>query len=253
MPRALATIASLALFCVTSAGCDEPAAPTGATTASARPSAATAPPPPPPKPKTMPPLSVDADGPYLGGTRVKLASPADRERLVKVAAELPIEGKPVVLQAEKKAKTPDVAAVVDALGRAGAPKVTIQTDGRDDVPKQVDVTPPSRLSSPPACSVATMVLKDLSTAVWPFAGGLGKRHSKGFAGPDLSHTSESLEKAIAGCESSIALVSGDDTILWEMTYNLAGTLVVADKKKKLDTVVVLAEAPVAGRAVTLSR
>jgi hypothetical protein len=95
-----------------------------------------------------------------------------------------------------------------------------------------------------------MVMKDdLSTAVWPYKGGLGKRQRKGLAGPDLSHTGETLEKEIGACDSTMAFFSSDDGVGWEMAYNLAGTVVISDKKKKIDTLVLLHEAPVAGRAV----
>lgn len=207
----------------------------------------------PPRPKTMPELLVDPEGPYLGGQRIDLAAAGGREKLTQVVKDLPIDGKPVTLLAEKKAKIQYVAAVVAELGKAGAPKVTIKTDGRDDLPKEIVVTPENRVASPPACSVSAMVIKDLSTAVWPFGGGVGRRHRKGFAGPDLSHTSEQLKKDLAGCESTMAFFSSDETILWEMAYNLAGTVIVSDEKKKIDTLVLLREIPVAGRPVTLSK
>ncbi len=39
----------------------------------------------------------------------------------------------------------------------------------------------------------------------------------------------------------------DDEVPWEMTHNLAGTVIASDAKKKLDTLVLLRAAPVAGR------
>jgi biopolymer transport protein ExbD len=215
--------------------------------------AAKAEPPPPPKPKSMPHLIVDASGPYLDGQRVDMTQEGAAEKIAKIVKGLPIEGKPVTLIAEKKAKTPHVAIVVSELGLAGAPKVTIRTDGRDDLPKEIVVTPDSLISNPPGCSVCATVMKDLSTAVWPFKGGLGRRHRKGFAGPDLSHTAEQLKKDLAGCDSKLAFFSGDDTIGWEMTYNLAGTVLNSDEKKRIETLVIPREAPVAGRAVTLGK
>ena len=119
----------------------------------------------------MPELLVDNEGPYLGGTRINLADAQGAEKLAKLVKELPINGAPVTLIVEKKAKTPYVAAVVAALGEAGAPKITIKTDGRDDLPKEITVTPEVRISTLPACTVTTMVLKDLSTAIWPVKGG----------------------------------------------------------------------------------
>jgi biopolymer transport protein ExbD len=207
----------------------------------------------PPRPKTMPDLLVDPEGPYLGGQRIDLVAAGGREKLTQVVKDLPIDGKPVTLLAEKKAKIQNVAAVVAELGKAGAPKITIKTDGRDDLPKEIVVTPENRVTSPPACSVSAMVIKDLSTAVWPFAGGVGRRHRKGFAGPDLSHTGEQLKKDLSSCESTIAFFSSDETIPWEMAYNLAGTIMVSDDKKKIDTLVLLREIPVAGRPVTLAK
>src|SRR6185369_12893004 len=101
------------------------------------------------------------------------------------------------------------------------------------------------------CSIVTMVLKDFSTAVWTIKGGLGKRQRKGLAGPDLSNTGEQLEKDIAACESTIAFFSSEESVSWESAFNLAGTVIVSDKKKKIETVVLLREEPVAGRVVTL--
>jgi len=249
--------AALALLVVTTtAACDDDKSKTGAAasasaSAAAAPTATT-----PPKPKTMPALIVDSLGPYLGQTRVDMKQENWPDKLAAAVKDLPINGEQVTLIAEKKARTPDVAAVVAELGRAGAPKVLIKTDGRDDVPKELLVTPPDKVSSPPGCSVTVSVLKDLSTAVWPFKGGLGKKHRKGFAGPDLSNTGDAIKKDLAACDSSYAFFSADDSVTWEMAYNLAGTLKVVDDKsdkKKIDTLVLLAESPVAGRAVTLKK
>jgi biopolymer transport protein ExbD len=237
------------------AACDDDSKSTGGKGASASAAATTAAPAPPapPKPKGMPELSVDNDGPYLAGTRINMADPQGAEKLSKLVKELPINGNPVTLIVEKKAKTPYVAAVVAALGEAGAPKVTIKTDGRDDLPKEITVTPEVRVASVPACTVTTMVLKDLSTAIWPVKGGTAKKQRKGMAGPDLSNTGEQITKDLAGCDSTIAVFSGDEAVPWENAFNLAGTALKADEKKKIETLVLPREAPVAGRAVTLSK
>ena len=118
------------------------------------------------------------------------------------------------------------------------------------MPKEITVTPESRVSAPPGCSVTATVLKDLSTALWPVKGAMAKRQRKGLAGPDLSHTGEELTKQIAACDSTMAFFSSDDEISWELAFNLAGTVVKADEKKKIDTLVLLREEPVAGRPVT---
>ena len=203
----------------------------------------------PPKPKGMPELLVDPEGPYLGGKRVDMKADNAKDRLAEAVKALPINGQEVTLLVEKKAKTSYVAAVVAALGAAGAPKVLLKTDGRDDLPKELKVTPQDRVSSPAGCSVAAMVLKDLSTAVWPYKGGLGKRQRKGLAGPDLSHTGETLEKELESCDSTMAFFSADDEVPWVMAFNIGGTIVQSDKKKHIDTLVLLKEAPVAGRAI----
>ena len=237
-------------------GCDDDSPKTtGGPGASASAIATTATPTPaaPIKPKGMPELLVDNDGPYLGGTRINLADPQGAEKLAKVVKDLPINGEKVTLIVEKKAKTPYVAAVVAALGEAGAPRVTIKTDGRDDLPKEITVTPETRIATLPACTVTTMVLKDLSTAIWPVKGGTAKKQRKGMAGPDLSNTGEQITKDLAGCDSTMAVFSGDEAVPWENAFNLAGTTLKADEKKKIDTLVLPREAPVAGRAVTLSK
>jgi biopolymer transport protein ExbD len=236
-------------------GCDDPpkpgaasatasvsAAPTAAPTATER-----------PKPTTMPELIVDTDGPYLGGQRVKLGDAEGAEKLTKIVKDLPINGSPVTLQVDKKAKTSHVAAVVAALGEAGAPKVIIKTEGRNDLAKEIAVTPESRVTTAPACSIVVTVLKDFSTAIWPLRGAQAKKQRKGLAGPDFSHTGEALEKDLAACDSPDAFFSGDDGVAWESTFNLAGTVLASDKKKRIDTVVLLHEEPVAGRAVTLGK
>lgn len=205
------------------------------------------------KPKAMPDLLVDPEGPYLGGKRVDANAADAKEKMAAILKDLPINAQPVTLLAEKKAKTRHVGMVVDALGEAGAPKVVLKTDGRNDLPKEIVVVPSTKIPSAPGCSIATTVLDDLSTAIWPARGGLGKKQRKGLAGPDLSRTGETLEKDLAGCESNVAFFSSDPSIQWELAFNLAGTLVNADTKKKIDSLVVLAEAPVAGRALPMAK
>jgi hypothetical protein len=72
----------------------------------------------------------------------------------------------------------------------------------------------------------------------------------------LSNTADIIKRDLVACDSSYAFFSADDTIGWEMAYNLAGTLKVTDdksEKKKIETLVLLAESPVAGRAVALGK
>lgn len=206
-----------------------------------------------PKPKGMPSLLVDAEGPYIGVERVRMNETTWPEKLAKLVKELPINGQPVPLVVDKKAKILHVAAVVTELGKAGAPKVIVKTEGRADVPKEISVTPEPRVSSPASCSETAMVLKDLSTALWPIKGGTAKKQRKGFAGPDLSNTGDQMKKDLAGCESNVAFFSADETVEWQMAYNLAGTLLNSDEKKKIDSLVLLSQVPVAGRPVTIGK
>jgi biopolymer transport protein ExbD len=249
---ALSLLAIAALLAACDDGPPKAAGGTGAS-ATASTTIAAPTPPAPAKPKGMPELLVDNDGPYLAGTRINLADPQGPEKLAKIVKELPINGQQVTLTVEKKAKTPYVAAVVAALGDAGAPTVKIKTDGRDDLPKEITVTPEARVAALPACTVTVMVLKDLSTAVWAVRGGRAKQHRKGMAGPDLSNTGEQITKDLAGCDATMALFSGDESVPWENAFNLAGTTLKADEKKKLETLVLPREAPVAGRAVTIAK
>ena len=237
------------------AACDDgPPKPAGTGASATAPTTIAAPAPPTPaKPKGMPELLVDNDGPYLAGTRINLADPQGPEKLAKIVKELPINGQQVTLTVEKKAKTPYVAAVVAALGDAGAPTGKIKTDGRDDLPKEITVTPEARVAALPACTVTVMVLKDLSTAIWAVRGGRAKQQRKGMAGPDLSNTGEQITKDLAGCDATMALFSGDESVPWENAFNLAGTALKADEKKKLETLVLPREAPVAGRPVTIAK
>jgi biopolymer transport protein ExbD len=238
--------------------CDDPpkngAAASASAQASAAPSASAAPTATErPKPTAMPDILVDTDGPYIGGSRVKMGVPETADNLAKLVKDLPINGKAVAIRADKKAKASHVSAVVEALGAAGAPRVTIKTEGRNDLPKEIPVTPESRVTSAAPCSAVATVLKDFSTAVWAVKGGLGKKQRKGLAGPDFSHTGETLEKDLAACDSPAAFFQGDDGVGWESIFNLAGTILVSDKKKRIDTLVLLHEEPVAGRPVALGK
>src|SRR5262245_38236541 len=110
-PRAAPTPARLAaslVFALALAACDDPksskptpsaqpeASPTPSASPSGSPSAnagsgASAE---PAKPKTMPDLLVDSEGPYLAGTRIELHQPGGQEKLDRIIKNLPIEGNP---------------------------------------------------------------------------------------------------------------------------------------------------------------
>ncbi|MFT3774445.1 MAG: biopolymer transporter ExbD [Minicystis sp.] len=255
MCRSPLLLAGAMVIATFASACDDPPKTGGAASASAAAPSATAAAAPTERPKltAMPDILIDSDGPYLGGTRVKMGDPDSAERLAKIVKDLPVNGKAVTIRADRKAKASHVSAVVEAFGDAGAPKVLIKTEGRNDLPKEIAVTPESRVSSAPPCSVVATVTKDFATAVWALKGGLGKKQRKGLAGPDFSHTGETLEKDLAACDSPNAFFQGDDGVGWESVFNLAGTILVSDKKKRIDSLTLLHEEPVAGRPVTLGK
>src|SRR5689334_5763166 len=103
LSRSLSFLLALAPL---AAGCDDPPKAGGSASASASGAASAAPTPAAdptdrPKPTTMPELVVDEDGPYLGGSRVKLADPTGPEKLLKIVKDLPVNGKPVTLLVDK--------------------------------------------------------------------------------------------------------------------------------------------------------
>ena len=242
---ALAAVLSTAL----SLGCgdDKPAA----TSASAAPtSAPTAAKSAKPKADGPPVVTVDDQGPYINGERMKLKENGGPEKLKRVIGDLKDKTKQIDLVVLKKAMVPDVIAVVHELGAVGVPSIKIKADGRDDLPKELIVIPQSKLTDKVApCSVVAMVDKDLSTDVWAVQGGAGRKHSKGFAGPDLTLTGDTLKKAFEKCESPVAFFSADESLEWELAHNIGGTMVKADATQKVKTLVLLDEIPVPGRAV----
>jgi hypothetical protein len=202
----------------------------------------------------MPIVSVDDMGPYIGGERASIKDQAGKDRLHALVGALPIKGREVTLTVLKKAKIPDVAAVVRELGLAGAPSVRISSsDARKDVPKELVVVPLEKLTEKaPGCAITAMVEKDLSTAVWSIKGGQGKKHDKGLAGPDLGNTGVTLEKALKNCDSTIAFFTAEPTLDWEHAHNIGGTILTSDTEKKIKTLVFLEKTPVPGREVDLT-
>jgi hypothetical protein len=203
------------------------------------------------KPTEMPAVTVDDMGPFIAGQRANLKEQDGPAKLKKVVSELPINGKEVPLVILKKAKIPDVLAVVRELGAAGAPSVKVKVgEGRGDLPKEFSIVPQSKLTEKPqACAVVAMISKNLATDVWGIKGGTGKRHVKGFAGPDLSNTGETLKKVLKKCDSKIAFFSADESLDWELAHMIGGAILANDEDKKITTLVLLDEAPVPGRPV----
>jgi len=219
---------------------------------SAAPTAAPAPP--PSDEKTMPTLLVDLDGIVVGTTRIKkLKTDADKAKVETAVADLPYTSDPVKIRVLKKAKTPFVSELVWQLGKAGAKSIIIKTDARDDLAQELRLAPESSLGEVPECSVAAMVTKSADTGVWPFKGGGGRKHSKGFAGPDLTNTEATIKKRLEACESDVALFSAAENMGWEHAFNMGALLVRADEKKKIKKLILLGIEPVAGRSIELRK
>lgn len=235
-----------------SLGCGSEAKPEPSAKASSEPAKTTPPATSAKAPDTMPAVTVDEMGPFIDGQRAVLKDTGGPEKLKKIVEGLPIKGKEVELVVIKKAKLSDVAAVIAALGAAGAPTVKVKADSRGDLPKELVVTPQNKLSgAPAACSVVTFITDKFETDVWTIGGGTAKKHVKGFAGPDLSNAGESIKKDVKKCDSKIAFFTAADGLEWEIAHLAGGALRVNDEEKKIESLVLLNEAPVPGRPVKL--
>lgn len=243
---ALGLVVTLAI-----AGCGDSKTDVASASADAKPTSTAAPAASKPKSNDMPPVTVDDEGPYINGERANLKDDAGKKKLHDIVAALPINGKEVTLIILQKAKVPDVTAVIHELGLAGAPTIRVSDgEARKDVPKELVITPkvPDKVDG---CAIVAMVEKDMSTAVWSIKGGIGKKHDKGLAGPDLGNTGETLEKELKKCSSTVAFFAAAPTLNWELAHDIGGSVMVNDKEKKIATLVFLEEAPVPGREVTL--
>ena len=204
--------------------------------------------------KEMPSVTIDDLGAYIGGFRASdLDKPGGRKKLEEIVAAMPINGQTVTMTAMKKASVRDVFETIWALGKAGAPKVIIKTDARDDLPKELTVTPQNHVKDPPGCSVAAMVTDNADTGVWAFRGGLGRRHRKGMAGPDLSNTGDTIAKDLKRCKSDTAFFSAAYNMPWEHAFAMGALIVKADVDGKIDKLVLLGDEPVAGRKIELRK
>lgn len=252
---ALAASALLSFVLVGSGGCDDKPAP-GSSPPAATPTTPAAPPPTKPASVTKestPDVLVDELGPLLGSERIDVNAKDWPTRLDAAAAKLGVSQKSVPLNAARNAKTQYVAAVVDALGAAGAVQVEVKTPGRSSANAVLKLTPERAVSpaAAPDCAAVAMVRKDSTSAVWRLKGGVASKFSKGFAGPDLSMTMDGLTKTIDPCPASAWFFSADDNVIWGLTFDLGVAVATANPPTKATINVLLHEAPVAGRAVKL--
>jgi hypothetical protein len=98
-----------------------------------------------------------------------------------------------------------------------------------------------------------MVLEDLGVTFWPIRGGLAKRYTKGMAGPDLSAMHQVMQKEEAACRSRLFFVSAADAVEWGHAYDLAASVKAHEPPYSVETIVLLREAPVAGKKVDVGK
>jgi len=208
----------------------------------------------PPKPKGPPELAIDELGPKVGFSRVLLDKPEGRDKLAKEIKEIKehYDGKEATLSVIRKAKMVWVMTMMQELGKIGATKVIIKTDTREEFPKELAFTPLARAPEPEPCALVGLIMEDRSSAIWKVGGGLAMRRAKGFAGPDLSTTAETIERMAKACkQSNMFFVSAAENVEWGLAYDLAAsTRKIEDVK--FDHVLLLEKFPTAGRKVDLN-
>jgi hypothetical protein len=207
----------------------------------------------PPKPTGPPHLTIDTLGPKVGFNRALLDKPEGRAQLSQEVAAVRqhFEGKEAPVIVDRKAKISWVIAMIDELGKVGVTAVKVKTETRKEFPAEITFLPPAKASSAP-CSPVAMVLEDRGTAVWKLSGGTAMKRARGFAGPDLSMTQETIERIGKGCSGASAIfVSGAEAIEWGLVYDLAGSAKTL-AAPKFDSVVLLPETPVPGHKVDVS-
>lgn len=207
------------------------------------------------KPSGPPQLSIDDLGPKVGYTRVLLERPEGKDKLTEELETVKshFEGKDATLVVVRQAKLPWVVAMIDGLSKIGAKRVVVKTETRKEFPTELAFTPQDQAPDAPACALAGMILEDRGTAIWKISGGTASKRAKGFAGPDLSTTAETIERYAKACKDShLFFVSAAPVIEWGLAYDLAA----AAKKVEgagLDMPVLLRETPTAGRKVELKK
>jgi hypothetical protein len=208
-----------------------------------------------PKSSGVPQLAIDDLGPKVGFTRVLLERPEGKDKLAEEleAVKTHFQDKDAPVVVVRMAKMTWVVTMIDALSKIGAKRVVIKTETRKEFPTELAFTPQDKAPAAEPCSLAGMILEDRATAIWKVSGGTASKRAKGFAGPDLSTTAETIERYAKACKnSSLFFVSAAPPIEWGLAYDLA-----ASAKKiegiQLDTPVVLRETPTAGRKVDLGK
>jgi hypothetical protein len=160
-------------------------------------------------------------------------------------------GKEVHIVASRDTNTQWVVAMLRNLERIGASALFVRTPTRKEFTTELEFLSEQKAKGMPTCSVVATVREDRGTAVWRLSGGTASKRSKGFAGPDLSMTADTLERYFKGCKQSDTLfLSGAEGIEWGLVYDLAASSKKLEKAK-FERLVLLSEPPTAGRPVRL--
>jgi hypothetical protein len=208
----------------------------------------------PPKPQGPPELSLDASGPKVGFARIVIQKAEDYEKLRKEIEGVRNEynGKEAHIVASRDTNTQWVVAMLKNLESIGATGLYVKTPTRKEFSNELEFLPQAKAADRPACSVVAIVREDRGTAVWRLSGGTASKRSKGFAGPDLSMTADTLERYYKGCKQSDTLfVTGAEGIQWGLVYDLAASAKKIEKAN-YEHLALLSEPPTAGRPVRLS-
>ena len=208
----------------------------------------------PPKPQGPPELSLDSVGPKVGFTRIVLQKAEDYDKLRKEIQGVrdQFNGKDVHVVASRDTNTQWVVAMLKDLEAIGASALYVRTQTRKEFSGELEFLTQEKAAALPSCSVVAIVREDRGTAVWRLSGGTASKRTKGFAGPDLSMTADTLERYYKGCKQSDTLfVSGAEGIEWGLVYDLAASARKLEKAK-YEHLALLSEPPIAGRPVKLA-
>ncbi len=238
--------------------CDEPkkdsAAPSAAASASEAPAPSASAPAGPRPFSVMPDMFVDDSAIAIGPERIDLNKADGAAKLKETVDRVPADNKQVTLRTTTKASPRDVGAVITQLGKHGVPTILLKMEGgRKDLPGEIVITPEGRIESADDCSVVASVLEDLSTGVWTFKGGGGKKARKGLSGPDITATGDNIQGSLKGCGSKTAFFSVSPKLRWEHAFHIGALIRKTDADAKIDKLVYLSEEPVAGRPVKLPK
>ncbi len=207
-----------------------------------------------PKPQGPPELSLDSSGPKVGFTRIVIQKPEDYDKLHKEIAGVrnDFNGKDVHVVASRDTKTEWVVALLKELEAIGASALYVRTETRKEFSNELEFLTQLKAAGKPSCSVVAIVREDRGTAVWRLSGGTASKRTRGFAGPDLAMTGDTLERFYKGCKQSDTLfVSGAEGIEWGLVFDLAASAKKLEKAS-YEHLALLSEPPTAGRPVRLA-